>query len=104
MNRINEIAGHSEVSEKSIEQYLIQRTKERNGLCLKYDNPHEVGYPDRIVILPFYPAFWVEVKSYGKKPREIQAVRHRKLESLGQKVFVVDCKEQVDEIFNKFPI
>lgn len=101
MNRIKEIADNSEVSEKAIERYLVEEVERRGGLCLKYDNPHSIGYPDRIVILPGYPIVWVEVKSKGKKPRPIQEKRHAQLRNLGQRVFVIDSREGVQDVLIK---
>lgn len=96
--RINEIVRHSEVSEKAIERYLVAEVEKRGGLCLKYSNPFSVGYPDRIVLLPEGNLLWVELKSKGKKPRRIQEVAHKRLMALGQKVFVADSKEKIDEL------
>lgn len=101
MSRIGEIAHHAEVSEKAIERYLVEEVEKRGGLCLKYDNPNAVGYPDRLVILPGYPLVWAEVKSKGKKPRAIQEVRHASLRNIGQKVFVIDSKEGVNALISR---
>lgn len=98
MSRIDEIANHSIESEKALERYLVEQVKRLGGLCLKYDNPHEVGYPDRIVVLRNRSAFWVEVKSKGMPPRPIQRVRIFALRQLGQKVYVVDNRGQVNDI------
>jgi glucosamine--fructose-6-phosphate aminotransferase (isomerizing) len=65
MARIDNIANHALVSEKAIERYLVEEVARRGGICLKYDNPHAVGFPDRLVILPGHPLAWVEVKSRG---------------------------------------
>lgn len=100
MERIDDIANHSLVSEKAIERYLVDEVEKRGGLCLKYDNPYMVGFPDRLVILPGYPLVWVEVKSKGKKPRPIQEKRHAALRNLGQRVYVVDSREGVTAIIN----
>jgi hypothetical protein len=100
MSRIDDIYNHAKVSEKAIEQYLVSEVERRGGLCLKYYNPTNIGYPDRIVILPSFPAAWVEVKSRGKKPRPIQEVRHAKLRNLGQRVFVIDSREGVMAALN----
>lgn len=98
MTRINDIANHSHVSEKAIEKYLTSEVAKRGGLCLKYDNPNTVGYPDRLVILPGAPNAWVEIKSKGKKPRRIQQIRLGMLRELGQRVYVVDSREDVDKV------
>lgn len=98
MSRIKDIANYSDESEKALERYLVDQVRKLGGLCLKYDNPHEVGYPDRIVVLRNRSAFWVEVKSKGMTPRPIQRVRIYALRQLGQNVYVVDNKSQVNQI------
>jgi hypothetical protein len=42
----------------------------------------------------------VEVKAHGKKPRALQLVRHEMLKAWGFKVYVLDAKEQIEEIIN----
>lgn len=96
--RIEEISNNSDVSEKSLESYLVKRVKAFGGIALKYSNPTETGYPDRIVLLPYGITFWVELKSKGKHPRPIQNVKMDKLRSLGHKVYVADSKDSIDEI------
>lgn len=93
---------HSEISEKSIEAYLVKRVKEMGGVALKYFNPNMVGYPDRIVLLPKGRVIWVELKSFGKKPRGIQLVRIQHLKDLGFSVHVADSKSKVDEILKDY--
>lgn len=100
--RINNIVNHAEVSEKAIERYLVKRVRAAGGVCLKYANPNMVGYPDRLILLPDGYAMWVEVKSKGKKPAKIQAIRQAELESLGQYVNTVDNKESVDDIMETY--
>ena len=101
MNRIEQIKSNALVSEKAIEAYLVKRVKELGGKCLKYANPSETGYPDRLVILPYRLAFWVELKSYAKKPRPIQTKRINELRKLGQTVHVVSSREAVDYILSE---
>lgn len=97
MSRIDDIAKHAERSEKAIEAYLVKRVKELGGVALKYYNPSQTGYPDRIVLLPGGYVFWVELKSKGEKPRPIQVKRHAELAALGQRVLVFDSKTEIDE-------
>ena len=54
--------------------------------------------PDRICMLPNGKLFFVELKSPGKKPRALQVNQIRKITDLGQRVYVVDSKEMVDEV------
>lgn len=92
------IIRHADLSEKSIERYLSERVKSVGGLCLKYANPGESGYPDRLVVLPRGVIRWVELKSRGKKPTRLQSLRHAELERRGHIVHVVDSRERVDEL------
>lgn len=98
MRREIELADHAQYSEKAIEAYLVKRAKEEGGKALKYFNPSETGYPDRLLILPGCLPIWIEVKSHGKKPRPIQMARIKELLALGQPVMVADSKEIIDNI------
>lgn len=98
MRRVDEIAGHALVSEKALEAYLVGRVGALGGVALKYSNPAQAGYPDRLVLLPGGRVLWVELKSRGKKPRPLQVQRHEQLRRLGQEVCVADSRERVDEI------
>lgn len=102
MKTIKKIQHHSELSEKSIEHYLVERVKAMSGECLKYSNPHTIGYPDRIVLLPGGRVMWVELKSYGERPRAIQLRRIERLRQLGQEVHVCDSRQAVDAIVGPF--
>ena len=98
MDRLTKTAS---TSEKNIEKYLTDEVKKRGGLSLKYHSGGESGYPDRIVILPGRPAFWVELKSKGERPRPLQQHRIEELRALGQKVYVADSKTIIDLILQR---
>lgn len=97
---IKAIVKHSEVSEKAIERYLVERVESLGGICLKYVNFSYSGYPDRIVMLPGGWTAWVELKSRGRKPTFLQTLRHEALRAVGQWVYVADSRERVDEIID----
>lgn len=88
------------MKEKYIEQQLIKAVKARNGLALKLYSPSYIGVPDRLVLIAFGHIGFVEVKAPNKAPRPIQVKRHEELRSLGFKVYVLDSKEQIEEILN----
>lgn len=98
---ITNIIRHSEVSEKAIETYLNKRTKESGLLCLKYANANVTGYPDRLVCIPGGKVIWVELKSKGKKPTKLQQIRHAELKGIEHSVWVIDSKEQVDNLIDE---
>ena len=98
---IENIVEHRDNSEKSIERYLCAQVESLGGICLKYSNPLESGYPDRLCSLPgiIYPTiFFVEVKSRGRKPTPLQERRIRQLKALGHHVYVADSRETVNAV------
>jgi len=67
---------------------------------VKFMSPGFDGMPDRLVLLPGGKCGFVEVKAPGKRPRALQVVRHEMLKELGFKVYVLDAKEQIEEIID----
>lgn len=95
---IENITRHADVSEKSIERYLVEQVSQTGLICLKYSNPNMVGYPDRLLVIPGGCVIWVELKSRGRKPSRIQQLRMAQLSGLGHTVRVIDNKADVDEL------
>ena len=87
--------------EKSIEEKLVEAAKAVGGVCWKFTSPGTAGVPDRIVLIPSGRIGFVEVKAPGKKPRPIQISRHKLLQRLGFKVYVLDSEEQIGEILDE---
>lgn len=100
MKKLENITRHAEVSEKAIEKYLVEQVKAIGGICLKYSNANMVGYPDRVVCLHGGKVVWVELKSKGKKPTKIQAIRQGELVGMGHEVHTIDNKAAIDELIN----
>lgn len=86
-------------SEKYIDKKLCEAVKELGGLCIKISIIHFAGLPDRLVILPSLPMFFVEVKTTGKTPSPIQKIVIAKLRKLGQKVVILDNVEDIETIW-----
>lgn len=87
--------------EKHIEELLIKAVKRRHGLALKLYSPSYIGVPDRLVLIAFGHIGFVEVKAPNKAPRPIQVKRHEELRKLGFQVYVLDSKDQIEEILNE---
>ena len=87
--------------ERQIEQRLVAAVRKCHGLCPKWVSPGLDGVPDRIVLLPEGKIGFLEVKAPGKKPRPLQAARHRLLRRLGFKVYVLDDPEQIGGILDE---
>ena len=85
--------------EKQIEKYLTKKIKELKGLCLKFESPGYTGVPDRIIILKNKPVAFVELKRpIGGRYSARQKLVEREFNKLGQKVYKVKTKEEVDKL------
>lgn len=87
--------------EKKVEEKLMKDVKAYGGICPKLVSPGMDGMPDRMALLPGGRIGFVEVKAPGKKPRKLQLLRHRILERLGFKVFILDGTEQIPRIIDE---
>jgi hypothetical protein len=89
-----------EKSEKYIERYLVRRVEALGGICLKYSNMNQTGYPDRLCLLPGGITLWVELKSKGCHPSRLQEIRFLEMKSIGHPVHVCDSIEAVNALFD----
>lgn len=87
--------------EKQIEQKLVSEVKHRGGICPKWVSPGFDGVPDRLVFLPGKHFGMVEVKAPGEKARPLQVSRHRLLEKLGFKTYILDGTEQIQALLDE---
>lgn len=81
--------------ESTVEQYLVQQVELAGGEARKVAFIGRQGAPDRVVILPGVIA-WVELKSATGTLRYAQEREHIRLREMGQEVFVLRTKEEVD--------
>jgi hypothetical protein len=87
--------------EIEIEMQLARAVIKMGGRAVKFTSPGFDGMPDRLVLLPGGKCGFVEVKAPGKKMRALQRVRHEMLRNLGFKAYVLDAREQIEEIINE---
>lgn len=87
--------------EKEIEKKLIIAVKHAGGMALKFISPGFDGVPDRLLLFPNGKCAFVELKAPGRKPRPLQIKRIKQLASLGFKVFIIDCPEQIGGIIDE---
>ena len=85
-------------SEKDLEELLVKKVHDADGICPKFVSPGTNGMPDRIVLMPGGNMCFVEVKAKGQQPRRIQLRRHARLRALGFKVYVLDDPDQIPAI------
>lgn len=94
------------IRETDIENYLCGETARRlGGMAYKTVSPGRVGFPDRLLC-------WrgrrrkkqnclVELKRPGEKPTRRQLIEHDRLRELGQDVFAIETKAEVDALMNE---
>lgn len=86
--------------EKTVEAYLVRRVRQDGGEAFKLNSVGSAGLPDRLVLLPKGLAVFVELKAPGQAPRPLQICQMGKLKKLGQRVEVLDSKEQVNQLLD----
>ena len=86
--------------EKDLERSLSIRVKAVGGICPKFFSPSYAGMPDRLVLLPGGRMAFVEVKRNGESSRPLQLSRHRLLQRLGFKVYVLDDVAKIGGILD----
>ena len=82
--------------ERTIEQYLVRRVKERDGLCVKLLGL--VGMPDRMILLPVRIVIFVETKTAKGKLSPLQKWWQKTLVKLGFAHLVIRSKDEVDDL------
>jgi hypothetical protein len=91
-----------QIREATVEDYLVNRVKELGGECRKVKWIGRNGAPDRLVML-CGRMDWVELKRPGEKAKPHQVREHERMRRLGgQKVFVLDCYEDIDVFLARF--
>lgn len=91
----------TEESEKVTEKTLTREVEKIGGQSYKWASANRSGVPDRICFFPGGLIKFVEVKSEGVKPTDLQLEIHRRLRALGHKVTVVDTREKVKTFIDK---
>jgi len=89
-------------SEKVVERTLREDVEKMKGLCIKLLTQFFMGLPDRLILLPGKIIFFVETKSTGDEPKDIQKWVHKKIIDLGFDVYVLDTVEKVKTTLKKY--
>lgn len=90
------------MTEKTIENYLKKEIKNKGGLAVKLNSTTMAGLPDRMILLPKGIIFFVELKRPKGKARPLQLAVHRLLINLGFDVYVIDSKQKVKEVIDRY--
>lgn len=96
------------MSEKKIENHLVDQAKHHGGQAYKFVSPGMAGVTDRLVLLPVPPEHreivhryvkLIEVKDTGQVPRPLQVWFMESVRKLGHCAEWVDTKEKVHALF-----
>ncbi|MDQ0254914.1 hypothetical protein J2S74_002296 [Evansella vedderi] len=90
------------IRERDIENYFREEVRKAGGRAYKFESPGNIGVPDRLVLFPGKRVYFVEMKAPGKKPTKNQIGQHRKINSFGHTVLVIDSKEGIDEFIQEY--
>ena len=85
--------------EKDTEKILAAEVRKLGGRAYKWVSPGNDGVPDRIVIFPGKAPVFVVLKTDTGKLSALQAVQIRRLEELGQKVYVTYGIDGISQFF-----
>ena len=86
--------------EGEIERYLRLQAESYGYLCMKFVSPGNNGVPDRIVI-GHNETFFVETKAPGETTRRLQDSVIADIRAHGAKVYILDTKEKIDQLFSE---
>ncbi|MGF6738466.1 VRR-NUC domain-containing protein [Paraburkholderia atlantica] len=82
--------------EANVESYFVQQVEAHGGEQRKLKWIGRRAGPDRFVKFLGVPVVLVELKRPGAKPRDEQTREHKRLQSVGCDVRVIDTKQAVD--------
>jgi len=83
--------------ESKLEHRLVREVERIGGKAPKWVSPGTRGVPDRLVILPGGRTIYVEMKAPGKPLEPLQVRWAKILRNLGQRVYKIDCDEDIDQ-------
>ena len=95
------------MKESVVEAYLVKQVRRYGGEIRKVKFLGHDGAPDRLVMMPYQrnqlgPCIWVELKSATGKLRPAQVREHARMRALGQYVYVIRTKLEVDAMLQQW--
>lgn len=88
------------IGEKVLEAKLRKAIEQRGGMTVKLTSQLHRGLPDRLVLMPRGKAFFVEVKTTGKRATRLQESVHRELRNLDFDVWVIDTEQKLRDLLD----
>ena len=88
------------MKESDIEKKVGEYVKSKGCLFYKFTSPARRAVPDRLVVLPGVPPFFIEFKATGEAATPAQLREHVRLSDRGAHVYVVDDVEEGKAVVN----
>jgi hypothetical protein len=86
------------MKESAIETYLVKRVEALGGETRKVKWIGRRGAPDRLVMFKRGRLLWVELKTTRGLLSPAQVREHIRLRLMGQKIFLVRSKSEVEDL------
>lgn len=87
--------------EKYLENKLVNKIKNIDGLCIKLLPTFLTGLPDRLCLFQGGKICFAEIKETGKKLKPVQVVWKNILEKMGFRFYIVDQSAIIDIIIEE---
>jgi len=91
----------SRESEKTIEKFVVKEADGLGGKAVKGNTLNNKGFPDRIIMLPGAKIGFLELKSEGRKPTQLQSYWLKLLKDLGFKTGYADTKSKAGKFIKE---
>ncbi len=88
------------MKESDIEKKVGEYVKSKGGLFYKFTSPARRAVPDRLIVLPSVPPFFVEFKATGEAATPAQKREHLRLTDRGAHIYVVDSVADGEAVVN----
>jgi hypothetical protein len=84
--------------EADIQSKIIKALEKMGWYVVKHIQTNKNGWPDLEAKKHERLSFYVEVKRPGEKPTPLQLYRHKELQQMGFRVYVIDSIEDLKNI------
>jgi len=91
---------HREWSEKQVERKIREETQMYGGVAYKFNSEGRASVPDRLIMMPGIPIFFVEVKRWGAVPTQKQFMEGFRILSAAHHLYYVDNLPDYQVILN----
>ncbi len=89
--------------ERDVELYFVEAVLSVGGFCPKFVDKSRKGAPDRIVMVPGFPVYFVELKRPKRGIVAVHQVKyHAEIRRCGHEVFIIKNKHEIDSFMERY--